>query len=57
MNVESLDAGKPIDLGLLDGTWRLQYTSAPDVLVLFQSAVTLPFLEVYPIDANLGCCT
>lgn len=46
MNVERFDAGEPIQLSVLDGTWRLQYTSAPDVVVLFQSAATLPFFEV-----------
>ena len=48
MNVESFDAGEPIQLSLLDGTWRLQYTSASDVVILFQSAETLPFFEVVP---------
>ncbi|KAK4389646.1 putative plastid-lipid-associated protein 10, chloroplastic [Sesamum angolense] len=46
VTVESFDAGKPIDLGLLDGMWRLQYTSASDVLILLQSAATLPFFEI-----------
>lgn len=39
--------GDPIDLVKLDGTWRLQYTSAPDVLVLFEAAARLPFFKVY----------
>lgn len=56
VSVESYDAGKPINLDLLDGTWRLQYTSAPDVVILLQSAATLPFFEVYVIDANPGYC-
>ncbi|CAA0834614.1 Probable plastid-lipid-associated protein 10-chloroplastic [Striga hermonthica] len=55
VSVECLDAGKPIDLGVLDGTWRLQYTSAPDVLILFQSATTLPFLEVDQIFQTFEC--
>lgn len=38
--------GEPIDLVKLDGTWRLQYTSAPDVLVLFEAAARLPFFKV-----------
>lgn len=38
--------GDPINLAKLDGTWRLQYTSAPDVLILFQAAATLPFFQV-----------
>lgn len=46
VNVESFDPGNTIDLDLLNGTWRLQYTSASDVLILFQSAATLPFFEV-----------
>ncbi|KZV22448.1 hypothetical protein F511_19563 [Dorcoceras hygrometricum] len=55
INVETLDAGKPIDLGILDGTWRLQYTSAPDVLILLQSAATLPFFEVDQIFQKFEC--
>ncbi|XP_073052105.1 probable plastid-lipid-associated protein 10, chloroplastic isoform X2 [Primulina eburnea] len=55
INVEMLDAGKPLDLRILDGTWRLQYTSAPDVLILLQSAATLPFLEVDQIFQNFEC--
>ncbi|KAI3469196.1 hypothetical protein Pfo_025859 [Paulownia fortunei] len=55
VDVESFDAGKPIDLGLLDGTWRLQYTSAPDVLILLQSAATLPFFEVDQIFQKFEC--
>uniref|UniRef100_A0A7N2LUN5 Plastid lipid-associated protein/fibrillin conserved domain-containing protein n=1 Tax=Quercus lobata TaxID=97700 RepID=A0A7N2LUN5_QUELO len=35
--------GLPIDLVKLDGTWRLQYTSAPDVLIL--SKLPLDFLS------------
>jgi hypothetical protein len=30
--------GTPLDLAALDGTWRLCYTSASDVLVLFEAA-------------------
>ncbi|KAK4486564.1 hypothetical protein RD792_009249 [Penstemon davidsonii] len=55
VNVESFDAGKPIDLSLLNGTWRLQYTSAPDVLILLQSSSTLPFLEVDQIYQKFEC--
>lgn len=38
--------GLPIDLVKLDGTWRLQYTSAPDVLILLEAASRLPFFQV-----------
>lgn len=55
IDVESFDAGKPIDLRILDGTWRLQYTSAPDVLILLQSAATLPFFEVDQIFQKFEC--
>ncbi|PIN05772.1 hypothetical protein CDL12_21688 [Handroanthus impetiginosus] len=55
VSVESFDAGKPIDLSLLDGTWRLQYTSASDVLILFQSAATLPFFEVDQVFQKFEC--
>ena len=46
--VEERGAGKgtPIDLAALDGTWRLCYTSASDVLVLFEAAERLPLLQV-----------
>lgn len=39
--------GEPIDMVKLDGTWRLQYTSAPDVLVLLEAAARLPFFQVF----------
>lgn len=44
--VEEYDAGSPVNLSELDGTWRLNYTSASDVLVLFEAAARLPFLQV-----------
>ncbi|XP_066384100.1 probable plastid-lipid-associated protein 10, chloroplastic isoform X3 [Miscanthus floridulus] len=37
--------GTPLDLAALDGTWRLCYTSASDVLVLFEAAERLPPLQ------------
>ena len=46
VNVEGRNMGDPIDFNKLDGTWRLQYTSAPDVLILFQAAANLPFFQV-----------
>lgn len=47
MDLESYEASnEAIDLGVLDGTWRLQYTSASDVLVLFDSSSRLPFFQV-----------
>ncbi|KAG6431496.1 hypothetical protein SASPL_109575 [Salvia splendens] len=55
VDVESFDAGEPIQLSLLDGTWRLQYTSASDVVILFQSAETLPFFEVDQIYQKFEC--
>ena len=49
MAVEELGAGEgaPLDLAELDGTWRLCYTSASDVLVLFEAAERLPLLQVF----------
>ncbi|KAK6931796.1 Plastid lipid-associated protein/fibrillin conserved domain, partial [Dillenia turbinata] len=48
--------GSPIRLPLLDGTWRLQYTSAPDVLILLQSAASLPsFFQVGQIFQKFEC--
>lgn len=46
VDVEGCDAGKSIDLVTLDGTWRLQYTSAPDVLILLDAAERYPFFQV-----------
>ncbi|XP_043696931.1 probable plastid-lipid-associated protein 10, chloroplastic isoform X2 [Telopea speciosissima] len=53
--VEAYDAGSPIDLVKLDGTWRLQYTSAPDVLVLLESAARIPFFQVGQIYQTFDC--
>ncbi|XP_019255402.1 PREDICTED: probable plastid-lipid-associated protein 10, chloroplastic isoform X2 [Nicotiana attenuata] len=53
--VESFDAGKEIDLSKLDGTWRLQYTSASDVVILFESAARLPFFQVGQIFQKFEC--
>ena len=46
--MEELGAGEgaPLDLTALDGTWRLCYTSASDMLVLFEAAEKLPLLQV-----------
>ncbi|XP_058105176.1 probable plastid-lipid-associated protein 10, chloroplastic isoform X2 [Magnolia sinica] len=54
--VEGYDAGSAIDLTKLDGTWRLHYTSAPDVLVLLESAARLPFFfQVGQIYQKFEC--
>lgn len=45
--MEIFNAGDPIELVELNGTWRLQYTSAPDVLILLESAARLPFFQVF----------
>ncbi|CAI9095735.1 OLC1v1031731C1 [Oldenlandia corymbosa var. corymbosa] len=56
VNVEQFCAGDPIKLDDLNGTWRLQYTSAPDVLVLFESATRLPtFFQVGQIFQKFEC--
>ncbi|KAF3555984.1 hypothetical protein F2Q69_00010306 [Brassica cretica] len=39
----------------LDGTWRLQYTSAPDVVVLFEAASRFPFFQVGQIFQKFEC--
>ena len=44
--VEGYNRGAPIELEKLDGTWRLQYTSASDVLILLEAAARLPFFQV-----------
>ncbi|THU56650.1 hypothetical protein C4D60_Mb11t19470 [Musa balbisiana] len=53
--VEEYDAGSPVNLSELDGTWRLNYTSASDVLVLFEAAARLPFLQVGQIFQKFEC--
>ncbi|XP_062155970.1 probable plastid-lipid-associated protein 10, chloroplastic [Alnus glutinosa] len=55
VNVEGYNMGFPIDLVKLDGTWRLQYTSAPDVLVLLEAAARLPFFQVGQIFQKFEC--
>ena len=50
VTVEGFNGGEAIDLMKLDGTWRLQYTSAPDVVVLFEAASRFPFFQVVLID-------
>ncbi|XP_063939966.1 probable plastid-lipid-associated protein 10, chloroplastic [Daucus carota subsp. sativus] len=55
VSLEALDAALPLDLDLLNGNWRLQYTSAPDVLILFESANRLPFFQVGQIYQSFEC--
>ncbi|KAK8444772.1 hypothetical protein SEVIR_9G195500v4 [Setaria viridis] len=57
VGVEELGAGEgaPLDLAALDGTWRLCYTSASDVLVLFEAAERLPLLQVGQIYQKFEC--
>ncbi|KAA8516246.1 hypothetical protein F0562_016539, partial [Nyssa sinensis] len=55
VSVEGFDAGEPIDLRKLDGTWRLRYTSAPDVLILLEAAAKLPFFQVGQIFQKFEC--
>lgn len=50
VTVEGFNGGEAIDLVKLDGTWRLQYTSAPDVVVLFEAASRFPFFQVVNDD-------
>ncbi|KAH9626931.1 hypothetical protein KSS87_014992, partial [Heliosperma pusillum] len=55
VSVEKYDAGEPVNLDTLDGTWRLQYTSAPDVVVLFDAASKLPIFQVGQIFQKFEC--
>ncbi|XP_057463327.1 probable plastid-lipid-associated protein 10, chloroplastic isoform X3 [Actinidia eriantha] len=55
VSLETYHAAAPIDLGKLDGTWRLQYTSAPDVLILLESAATFPIFQVGQIFQKFEC--
>ncbi|MCO5561706.1 hypothetical protein L7F22_015329 [Adiantum nelumboides] len=52
--VEAFNAGTPLDLNNLDGTWLLQYTTASDVLSILQAA-RVPFLEVGQIFQKFEC--
>ncbi|KAI3441701.1 PAP_fibrillin domain-containing protein, partial [Psidium guajava] len=55
VNLECYCSGASIDLMKLDGTWRLQYTSARDVLILLESAATFPFFQVGQIFQKFDC--
>ncbi|GMN62662.1 hypothetical protein TIFTF001_031751 [Ficus carica] len=55
VTVEGNNRGAPIDLEKLDGTWRLHFTSAPDVLVLLEAAARLPFFQVGQIFQKFEC--
>ncbi|XP_062206134.1 probable plastid-lipid-associated protein 10, chloroplastic [Phragmites australis] len=57
VGVEELGAveGALLDLAALDSTWRLCYTSASDVLVLFEAAERLPLLQVGQIYQKFEC--
>uniref|UniRef100_A0A0D3HFI1 Plastid lipid-associated protein/fibrillin conserved domain-containing protein n=1 Tax=Oryza barthii TaxID=65489 RepID=A0A0D3HFI1_9ORYZ len=57
VSVEELGAGEGslLDLAALDGTWRLCYTSASDVRVLFEAAERLPLLQVGQIYQKFEC--
>ncbi|XP_061353089.1 uncharacterized protein LOC133297877 [Gastrolobium bilobum] len=54
VNVEGCNMGEPINLAMLDGTWCLQYTCAPDVLILLQAAATLPFFQLLTFLHSVG---
>ncbi|KAM7274969.1 hypothetical protein ACFE04_016835 [Oxalis oulophora] len=53
--VEGYNGGEPIDLVKLDGTWRLQYTSARDVLILLEAAKRLPIFQIGQIFQKFEC--
>ncbi|PWA67915.1 Plastid lipid-associated protein/fibrillin conserved domain-containing protein [Artemisia annua] len=56
VDLESYEADiKAIDLEKLDGTWRLSYTSASDVLVLLDSSARFPFFQVGQIFQKFEC--
>ncbi|KAJ9563485.1 hypothetical protein OSB04_008645 [Centaurea solstitialis] len=50
-----VDGNEAIDLGILDGTWRLQYTSASDVLSLLDASARFPFFQVGQIFQKFEC--
>ncbi|KAK1320794.1 hypothetical protein QJS10_CPA03g01932 [Acorus calamus] len=55
VSVERYGAGTGVNLGTLDGTWRLNYTSASDVLVLLEASERLPFFQVGQIFQKFEC--
>ncbi|XP_031498777.1 probable plastid-lipid-associated protein 10, chloroplastic isoform X2 [Nymphaea colorata] len=55
VKLECCDSGAAIDLQKLDGTWRLQYTSASDVLVLLDSSERFSFFQVGQIFQKFEC--
>lgn len=55
VTVEGYNKGAPLDLVKLDGTWRLQYTSAPDVQVLLEAAARVSFFQVGQIFQKFEC--
>ncbi|CAL2244668.1 unnamed protein product [Prunus armeniaca] len=55
VSVEGYNKGAPLDLVKLDGTWRLQYTSASDVLILLEAAARVPFFQVGQIFQKFEC--
>ncbi|XP_040369359.1 probable plastid-lipid-associated protein 10, chloroplastic isoform X2 [Rosa chinensis] len=55
VTVEGYNKGAPLDLVKLDGTWRLQYTSAPDVLILLEAAERISFFQVGQIFQKFEC--
>ncbi|XP_062026210.1 probable plastid-lipid-associated protein 10, chloroplastic [Rosa rugosa] len=55
VTVEGYNKGAPLDLVKLDGTWRLQYTSAPDVLILLEAAERVSFFQVGQIFQKFEC--
>ncbi|WCJ22562.1 Plastid-lipid associated protein PAP / fibrillin family protein [Euphorbia peplus] len=55
VSLEGYNTGAAIDLVRLDGTWRLQYTSASDVLILLEASSRLPFFQVGQIFQKFEC--
>ncbi|KAG0561215.1 hypothetical protein KC19_9G046100 [Ceratodon purpureus] len=54
VGVERFNAGSPLVLDELHGTWLLQYTTAPDVISLLQAA-ELPLLQVGQVYQSFDC--
>lgn len=46
MGVEKYNAGTPLVLDQLHGTWLLQYTTASEIVSLIQAADQFPLLQV-----------
>lgn len=55
MGVEKYNAGTPLVLDQLHGTWLLQYTTASEIVSLIQAADQFPLLQVGQLYQCFDC--